>query len=350
MVLVLACAMVVTDFVRHPFTGTPPGRAASAQRALTLWTSGTDSSSGAGQLARAAARALDEPTAPAGVRKVDGGVSAAVLALLDDDIGGDDDLLVVDGGTFADLERERRDVGISDVARQAARAERLLLAAQPVALLARDTLAVAAPARSQLDSAEELLARLRTDAGSLVLGVSPDPWSVDALAAFVDDADAHGPVRYRVLPADNAAGLVDHGGIDAVVAPASELRRKGLSRVLRPLARSDGGPRATTADGAPLPLLRDLLGHGSAASLDRWVAVVAPQALRGERRTRVDQRLRRMVRRPQWAEALARRGFERPAAGDVAASGALLQKSFEQTRELVAVAARIARRSDQSRD
>ncbi len=323
MVLVLACAMVTTDFVRHPFTGTPPGNAAVDQRPLTLWTSGTDSAASAGQLARAAAQALDAPNAPAGVRKADGGVSAAVLALLDGDLGGDDDLLVVDGGTFADLERERRDVGLPDVARQARRAEQLLLAARPVALLAHDPLTVAATRRSRLGAADELIARLRSDAGSLVLGVTADPWSINALAAFVADADAHGPVRYRILPADNPAGLLDRGGVGAVVAPASELRRQGLARLLRPLARGGRGPR-----------------------LDRWVAVVAPPQLRGERRARVTRRLRRLAASPRWGAALARRGFGRPARAEIAAGDGLLRGSFAQTRTLVAVAARIDTSSD----
>lgn len=345
MVLVLACAMVVTDFVRHPFSGTPPGTAAVAQRPLTLWTPGTDSGMSGGRLIRAAARLLDAPNAPVNVRAVDGGVSAAVLALLDDELGPEDDLLVIDGGTFADLERERHDVDLPDVARQAARAERLLLAARPLTVLARDTLAVAATRRSGIVSAPELIARMRADSDAIVLGVGGEPWAVNALAAFVDGIDVHGQVRYRVLPTDNPAGLLDRGDIDAVVAPASELRRYGVGTLVRPLATSVSRPAASGSATTALPRLGDLLGpEAEAASLDHWVAVVAPRALRGERRARLTRRLRRLVGSGRWHRALERRGFIVPSGAF--ATPDLLRRSLAETRRLVAVAGRIARRTD----
>jgi hypothetical protein len=333
MVLLLACAMVVTDFVRHPFAGAPPGSAATERRDLTLWTAGTDAGSTPGQLARAAARALDRPGERVFVRAVDGGVASAVAGLLDDETGAGDDLLVVHAGTFADLEQERRTAGVPDLARRAARAERLLLRARPVALLADDALLVAATRRSHLRSAGQLAAALRSDTDALVLGVEGDVWSRNALAALVDASGAHGPVRYRVLPAENQAAFLDRGAVDAVVGPASMLRRGGLGSRLVPLARSGGGA---------LPTLGALVGAGARpVALSRWVAVVAAPALGEARAALAARRLRRLTASHRWRRTVAGLGLGAPPRD----RGGLLADAHRDAQRLTVLAGRLDRAS-----
>jgi len=364
MVLLLACAMVATDFVRHPFAGAPPGSAAGA-RELTLWTAGTDAGAPPGQLARAAARALDAPGERTRTQAVDGGVAAAVTGLLDDAAGEGADLLVVHAGTFADLERERRDIGLPDVAARAERAERLLLRARPVALLAADPLLLAAPRRSPLPSAEAFAAALRDDADALVIGVDAGPWSRNALAATIGAVGARGRVRYRVLPSDDQAAFLDGGAVDAVVGPASMLRRGGLASRLRPLASSTGGPlpaggrpsgrdvrdgdgrggaaargggRATSPAG--LPSLAEVAGaRGRLAGLDRWVAVVAAPSLGRARADALTRRLRALTATARWRRTVARLGLGAPPQVDAG----LLVEARRSARELTLLADRLDR-------
>jgi hypothetical protein len=369
MVLLLACAMVATDFVRHPFAGAPPGSAAGGGQELTLWTAGTDAGAPPGQLARAAARTLDRPAARVRVRAVDGGVAAAVTGLLDEAAGEGADLLVVHAGTFADLERERRLAGLPDVAARAVRAERLLLRARPVALLATDPLLLAAVRRggatppqgarrspgvtppgatppqsatpptgavrrsgAQLASAEAFAATLRHDADALVIGVDGGPWARNALAAVIDAVGARGRVRYRVLPADDQAAFLGRGAVDAVVGPASMLRRGGVARQLQPLA--------TSAGGASLPSLAAIAGgSGRVAGLDRWVAVVAAPALAGARADAVSRPLRRLTASARWRRTIARLGLGAPPRDDAQ----LLADAHRDARELTLLADRLDR-------
>jgi tripartite-type tricarboxylate transporter receptor subunit TctC len=349
MVLLLACAMVVTDFVRHPFEGAPPGSAATERRDVTLWVAGTDAGATPGQLAHAAARALDAPDARVRVRSVDGGVAAAVDGLLDDDTGADDDLLVVHAGTFADLQREQHDLGLPDLAALASQAERLLLRARPVTLLADDPLLVAATRRSRLGSLDALLGALRGGAGGVVLGVEGDPWSRNALAALIEAAGARGRVRYRLLPAENQAAFLARGAVDAVVTPASAMHRPAVAAQLRPLTQSDRGPRLAPAGGdGPLPPLGALLGAtapapapaaAAATTLSRWVAVVAAPSLAPARARALTRRLGALTRTARWRRSVARLGLgapPRPRAD-------LLASTQRESRRLTALADRLAR-------
>ncbi|MDW5596076.1 hypothetical protein VSS74_17145 [Conexibacter stalactiti] len=349
MVLLLACAMVATDFVRHPFQGAAPGDAASGRRDVTLWLAGTDAGTVPARLARAAARQLGEPGASARVETVRGGSSAAVLAVLDDEAGTSAPLLVVHAGTLADLARERGDAGLPGVPEQARRATRLLRAARPLALLADDTLVVASSARSGPRTPAALLASLRRAPGRLVFGIGGDAWSYMALAGFVSSANASGRVPYRVVPAIGSDVALAERDVDVVLAPASELHGQTTRGALRPLAQSDRGPRvdrrlrvgpAVGADAA-LPPLADLLADdGPVAHAHRWVALVAPATLPARERRALSPRLRALVRSRAWARVLRRTGLGRAPASTPARTVA---RAWTETDALTTAAARVDR-------
>jgi hypothetical protein len=355
MVLVLAVAMVASDFVRHPFAGAPIGDAASSSRELTVWTAGTDAGRTPARVARLLAQRLDATGARASAETVAGGASTALLALLGPDAP-DGALVVVHAGTFADLAVQRGDVGIPGAPAEAERALRLLDAATPIALLADDTLLVAADRRGAVATPAALLASLRRAPRRVVFGIGADAWSKNALATLVESAGAAGRVPYRVLPTAGDAGIALSGEeIDVVLAPASELRGGALRRRLLPLLQSDRGPRLAGDGGVHAPRRPGVrIAAGSAAppatfgallggstplrGAHRWIAIVAPPSLPGAARAAAVARVRAVTAAPAWRRLLRRQGLDPNPPGTAAEA---LRASRRETAALLRAATRI---------
>ncbi len=161
-VLMMTVAFVAADFLRQPLDGPDPGVAAAPGRALVVWVPSVAAETPGEQLAQAAARRLDRPWRPVTARRVHGGGSAtAITTLLAHPSGSRPPLLLVDAGTVADLERDRRGGPLPAIAEEAARAERLLRESVPIAVLAEDPLVVAATADAAMQSPQQLIAAMR---------------------------------------------------------------------------------------------------------------------------------------------------------------------------------------------
>lgn len=338
LVLLMTVALVAADFLRQPLHGPEPGVAAPPGHELVLWVSSVDAETGGERLARAAAERLDRPWRPVTLRRVRGGGSAtAVTTLLGRRPGGTPPLLLVDAGTVADVERDRRGSPLPVIADDAQRAATLLRDAVPIAILAEDPLVVAATGDDGLATPAQLFAAMRRDPGAAVFGLAQDSWSKTALAALVHAVGVNGDVRYRLLPTADAAVVERAGDLaDVIVAPRSELHALPLSGRLRLLASSGAGRSAPAAGSGrasrPLARLGDLLPHGSAvAHAQRWVALVAPPGTNARVRRSLTRQLQRMAASDGWqrtlrqlafAPAAARRARPLPPRGTCRAGGA----------------------------
>lgn len=322
LVLLMTVALVAADFLRQPLHGPEPGVAAPPAHELVLWVSSVDADTSAERLARAVAERLDRPWRPATTRRVRGGGSAtAVTTLLGRRAGGDPPLLLVDAGTVADLERDRRGSPLPAIAEEAEHAARLLRAAVPIAVLAEDPLVVAATRGSAISSPQQLFAAMRRDPGAAVFGLAQDSWSRTALAALVHAVGVNGDVRYRLLPTADAAVVERAGDLaDVVVAPRSELHALPFAGRLRLLASSDaaadggtGGTGDRAGATAPVPRLGDLLPRDAAvAGAQRWVALVAPPGTNAHVRRSLTRQLQRMTASGGWRRTLRRLAFAPP--------------------------------------
>ncbi|MDO8209333.1 hypothetical protein [Conexibacter sp. CPCC 206217] len=333
LVLTMTVALVAADFLRQPLHGPENGVAAPPASALVLWVPGVNAGSSAERLAGAAAERLDRPWRPVRSQLVHGGSTSAVTTLLARRGGSTPPLLLVDAGTVADIERDRRGSALPTIAAEGERAARLLRHAVPVALLAEDPLVVATSGRSSIHSPEELFTTMRRDPGGAVFGLAPDAWSRTALAALVHSVGVDGDVRYRVLPTADAAVIARAGDLaDVVIAPRSELHRLPLARGLRLLAQSDSlqtasgsatpagasaraaGPIGTAGPtgaagptGPPVARLGDLLGDGAAvAHAQRWIAIVAPPGTNARTRRALTRQLTRITATVSWQATLRR--------------------------------------------
>ena len=312
-VLMMTVALVAADFLRQPLRGPETGVAAPPASELVLWVPGVSAGSAAERLAAVAAGRLDRPWRPVRSQLVHGGSTSAVTTLLGRRGGSTPPLLLVDAGTIADVERDRRSSALPAISAEAERATRLLSRAVPIAVLAEDPLVVATTSRSEIHSPQQLFTTMRRDPGGAVFGLAPDAWSRTALAALVHSVGVNGDVRYRVLPTADAAVIARAGDLaDVVIAPRSELHRLPLARGLRLLAQSDTPTPPAPADAA-VPRLNDLLGADAAVGrAQRWIAVVAPPGTSGRVRRSLTRQLTRMTATTRWVKTLRRLALAPP--------------------------------------
>jgi tripartite-type tricarboxylate transporter receptor subunit TctC len=319
LVLVLL-AHAVSDVLHHPFLG-DTGDAAIVDAHLTLWVPGTESGGPSEAVARAAAASLQLTGRPATVKLLSaGGAAGAVRGFLGDDPDGrPDDLLVVSSATVADLARGRSDPLLGDRASDAAEAELLLRRARPLAVLARDTLAIAVRPGSPLRSGTQLARALRRNPRAHLLAIEGDAWTKVQLGRLVQRAGVPGRVPYRAYPSGGEAALgLESGDADVVLAPGSALRAEVAGGRLRLLAWPRG-----------------------AAAPQAWTAVLEAPRVRPGQHQRLADELARLGADPHWRAAL--RGAGRAAGARPGAPRGFLAARVDAATWLQHVTERVER-------
>lgn len=231
----VAFAYVVVDFVEHPFLGLPSEAAAAPEPHATLWLAQTEADEGTAATVRGAADRMLLRGHPATVAVLPGGSSQAIVSFFARPES-PEDVLAISSETVADLAQERASDLVGDDPQRAALAQRLLERALPIGLLSHDPLTIAVPRDSPIASVGQLLRELREAPRMHVFALTDGSWAADDLAALVQRAGPDGVVPYRTYPSGEEASLaLAAGSADVVLAAQTELRSQLRAGALRAL-------------------------------------------------------------------------------------------------------------------
>lgn len=322
-VLTVVVAIVVVSYARQALDG--GGEAAGYGPSLTLWVAGADAAGQTMSVATQAASCWELNGHSASVGVLPGGSTTAVAEFLNGVRGKPDELLLITSTTLADIAHDRGDPLLDAESRErAARAQRLLTAAPPVAILASDPLTLAVRARSPVHTTAQLLERIRGAAARPLFDVAEDSWLRGNLAALVQSAGAHGEVPYGVFASSRealASLAADEGQV--VVAPFSTIGkdlRDGRLRKLRwPLA---GG-----------------------ASPREWIAILAPDGLRASEVDALRAQARGLCAGTAWSELLRGDGLS-PVDARAVSLRSFVPNAFSEATRLQRLAHRLLRDYD----
>lgn len=277
-VVILVAAFVLADFVRSPLLPSN-GAGAIAAPKVTLWVPGPEAAGPAGQVAAGAAAGLDLAGHPTVVKRLDGGISAALAALLSRPARRGSDLLVLSSATVAGIGRDRTDHIVPGAAGAAVEAAALLRRSPAIGLLARERLELATRFGSGIDGDRALVETIRESPSHAVFAIPDDNWSRSELAALVERIGRGGTVPFVAYDDDD---LVAHSRAEErtnlVLASRGSIAAEVGAGRLRALAWPAAAGRAPHS----------------------WVALVAPAAYRGRRLAELRGWIGQLVTEPRW--------------------------------------------------
>lgn len=317
-VLAIAVALVIASFAQRPLFG-GDGEASGFGHQLTLWVAGGEAGSQTEAVARqvAACWQLDGRSTNVGV--LAGSSAAAVVDFLRRPPRASDELLLLTSETLADVAHETEMANDPEGRERAERAERLLLRAPTVSLLASDPLMIATRPSSPPGDTGQLLAQMRERPAQPLIGVAEDAWSQGHLAALAQLAGVRGTMAFDSYGStrDAVAGL-DAGRVGVVLAPRSSLAGDVAAGRFRTLAwPGSDSPRA-------------------------WVALLAPIGLESGQLTQLRRQAAALCPDGAWPRLLRADGLK-PADNAAASSRDFVRAGLAEADRLQALAARVVR-------
>jgi hypothetical protein len=223
-VLAIVVALVVADFIHHPFIGGTRGDAAPRVSDVTLWMARSEAGGAGAAAVRLAAGYLGRESETPSVGELEGGSAAALEHFAGRSARRGVDLFAVTSTTLAELARDRREPLLPEARERAAHARKLLRKMVPVALLCEEPLRLLVPRRSGM-SAAGLQVGLERRPWARVFGVPDDAWIEGQFAALVRRSRTPGGVPYSASPdPQNTLLALAAGNVAVALVPASEGR------------------------------------------------------------------------------------------------------------------------------
>ena len=169
----------------------------------------------------------------------------------------------------------------------------------PLAILINEYMAFNVNAGSPIKSAQQLLAQLKKDPGSIVLGISTALGNINHIAfALVAHAAGVDPKKVRTVVFNSSGASVTAlmgGHVDLVVGPTSIASKHLESGQLRTLAVTSPQRRARAL--ANVPTWKEL---GIDVVVDNWRGVVGPKAMPAQQVAYWDNVFARFFNVPEW--------------------------------------------------
>jgi hypothetical protein len=318
--LAIVVALVVADFIHHPFIGGTRGDAAPRESDLTLWLARSEAGSANAATVRLAAGYLGKESETPSVGELEGGSAAALEHFAGRSSRRGVDLFAVTSTTLADLARDRHETLLPEARERAARAEGLLSEMVPVALLCEEPLRLLASRESRLTSSSLRLGLVRRPWGR-VFGVPDDAWIEGQFAALVQGSETPGGVPYSASPdPQNTLLSLAAGDVGVALVPGSEGGNSLRSGAARPIAWPDRKPPAA------------------------WVALFARAGTPRPELHALRARARRLSAGRRWRHALVRNGRRPVDQPSAAALRSFLRTEERSAAQLQALSARLRSR------
>lgn len=203
---------------------------------------------------------------------------------------GDAHYIGIISATFlGDIIAGRSQVGLAEIA--------------PVAQLFTEYVGFAVRTDSPLKTGKDLVARLRTDAGSISTAISGVIGNHNYIALALVARAAGGDVKKLKVVTFNGGGdsvtAALGGHVDLVVAPAATLLPYIQSGGLRMIAIA--APKRLPGAYADVPVTKEL---GISAALSNWRVVIGPRGITSAQTAYWENVLARVVATPEWKSML----------------------------------------------
>ena len=173
----------------------------------------------------------------------------------------------------------------------------------PLAILINEYIAFNVKADSPIQSGKDLVARLKADPTSVVLGISTALGNINHIAfAAVAREAGFDPKKVKTVVFNSSGASITAlmgGHIDLVVGPVSIAGRYVESGQIRTLGITAPTRRSGTL--AAVPTWKEL---GLDAIVDNWRGVIGPKGMPPQQVAYWDQAFRRMFERDEWKKDL----------------------------------------------
>jgi len=318
-VLTIVVLIVVVSYAQQALSSSDD-EAVGFGPSLTLWVAGAQSGGQTVSVATQAASCWELHGHSTTVGVLPGGSATAVAEFLDGVRGKPDELLLITSTTLADIAHDQRDPLLGDESRERAeRAEQMLSAAAPIAILASDPLTLTVAAHSPIHNTDELFERIRHFSSRPLLDVAADSWLRGNLAALVEQAGVQGVVPYGVFGSSREAiANVAGDGEEVGLTPYSAVRADLQSGRLREIRWPGGRPPRT------------------------WMAILAPAGLAREEIAALRRQARGLCAGGAWAEVLRTDGLH-PVLPGAVGLGSFVPDGIREAARLQVLARRIMR-------
>lgn len=204
----------------------------------------------------------------------------------------------------------------------------------PLAILINEYITFNVRAESPIRDGKELLARLKADPSSVVLGISSALGNINHIAFAVVAREAGidaRKVKTVVFNSSSASLTALMGGhIDLVVGPVSIAARRVEAGQIRTL-----GVTAPTRRNGPLASTPTWKELGLDAVVDNWRGVIGPKGMPPEQIAFWDQAFRGMFEREEWKQDVAKNYWDN-AALTSAESAKYLNAAYAELRRTLA--------------
>lgn len=319
-VLTIAVAVVVFSFAEGPLTSSD-GTASALAHPLTLWVAGGEAAGETEALAHQAAACWQLGGRQTNVGVLTGGSVEAVGDFFHRAHGTPDELLMMSSATLSDIAYEAlRPPGSPARARAQAAAKRLL-EATPVAVLGKDSMALAVPSKSSIHDTGQLLSMLHGPQTRPLLGVAAEAWLEGSLATLAQSAGVEGAMPFSAYRSSREAIVsLDEGESEAIVAPHSalvpSLQHGGLRQLAWPAARD--------------------------ANSQSWVAIFAPSGLGTSAIATLRRQAATLCNGDGWRQRLREDGLS-PAKASPSALRNMIRGGLSEANRLQTLATKIVR-------
>jgi putative tricarboxylic transport membrane protein len=203
----------------------------------------------------------------------------------------------------------------------------------PLAILINEYISFNVSSDSPLRSAKDLLAKLRADPGSVVLGISTALGNINHIAFAVVAREAGvDPKKVKTVVFESSGASITAlmgGHVDLVVGPVSIAGRSSESGRIRALAITAGTRR--TGALANVPTWKEL---GVNAVVDNWRGVVGPKGMPREQVAFWDQAFARLFKLEEWKKDVEQNYWDNAALVSKEAAGYLTREYGELKRAL----------------
>ena len=173
----------------------------------------------------------------------------------------------------------------------------------PLAILINEYISFNVKADSSLRTGQDLIAKLKADPSSLVLGISSALGNINHIAfAVVAREVGIDPKKVRTVVFESSGASITAlmgGHIDLVVGPVSIAARHAESGQLRPLAVTAPSRRGGAL--ASIPTWKEL---GVNAVVDNWRGIIGPKGLNAQQIAYWDQTFSRLFKLDEWKKDL----------------------------------------------
>lgn len=173
----------------------------------------------------------------------------------------------------------------------------------PLAILINEYIAFNVKADSPLRDGKELIAKLKADPGSVVIGISSALGNINHIAFAVVAREAGiDPKKVKTVVFDSSSASITAllgGHVDLVVGPVSIAGRRTESGQIRPLAIT--APTRRSGALAAVPTWKEL---GLNAVVDNWRGIIGPKGMPPQQVAYWDQTFVRLFKLDEWKRDL----------------------------------------------